>query len=211
MKKTTIAFFTILILTLTACGTSSGANPASGSQAGSSAGELPAATQLILGTIRLEGSAQAVTAKQAADLLPLWQTMKVLMSSDTAANEEKEALVAQIQETMTAQQMQAITDMHLTRADMAGLLQQEGTASRSQSSSSQSRNSSGNSRRTFGPGGGFAGGPPDGGFTGGPGLGGQNVSAEQIATAQAARQTGNVISPALINAVIEYLQKKAGP
>jgi hypothetical protein len=37
------------------------------------------------------------------------------------------------------------------------------------------------------------------------------MSADQIATAQAARQANeNSISPMLINAVIDYLQKKAG-
>jgi hypothetical protein len=160
-----------------------------------------------------------VTAKQAAELLPLWQTMKVLSESDTAAQQEKDALIEQIQETMTATQMQTITDMKLTRADMFALVQQQGTAAGnnltgSQNTNSQNRNSSnnGNGRRNFGQGGGGffpGGGPPEGGFGGGGQ--GQNLSREQIATAQAARQaSGNTIPPTLINAVIEYLQKKAG-
>jgi hypothetical protein len=220
MKKITPMILTILILTLTACGSASNrTNRNSVSQSGSTTGQLPAATQLIIGTLKLDGTDQAVTARQAADLLPLWQTMKVLSESDTAAQQEKDALIAQIQETMTAGQIQAITDMKLTRADMFALVQEQGTGASSsstgaQNSSSQNRNSSSNSsRRNSGQGGGGffpgGGGPPEGGFTGGQG---QNLTPQQIATAQASRQqrNGNSISPALINAVIAYLQKKAG-
>ncbi len=219
MKKITILLFTILTLTLSACGGASrsmGINRNSTSQNGSTTGELPATTRLLIGTLKLEGTGQVVTAKQAVDLLPLWQTMKVLSESDTAAQQEKEALIAQIQETMTPGQIQAITNMKLTRADLVALQQEQGTANNStgnQNSSSQNRSSSSNSsRRNFGQGGGGffpgAGGPPEGGFGGQ----GQNLTPAQIATAQASRQqrSGNFIPAALINAVIEYLQKKAG-
>ena len=129
-----------------------------------------------------------------------------------------DGLVAQIQETMTAQQMQAITAMNLTRQDMFSILQTQGggTGNNPQFGNTQNGNSSGNRNRNFG-GGGFvpgAGGPPadGGGFGGGQGFGGQNRSASQIATAQAARQTraGNRIPAPLINAVIELLKKKSG-
>ncbi len=220
MKRATYIVILLLAMTASACGAANSNNRASGPQGGTSAGELPAATKLILGTLKLEGTPQAVTAKQAAELLPLWQTMKVLSSSDTAANQEKEALIAQIQETMTAEQTQAIQAMNLTRADMAGILQQQGpglanNSTGNQNGNSQSRNSSGNGGRNAGPGGGFfvqRDGPPDGGGPGG-GFGGQgqNPSRAQIATAQAARQAnGSSVPTALINAIIEYLQKKAG-
>ncbi|HSB00318.1 MAG TPA: hypothetical protein VLE49_06695 [Anaerolineales bacterium] len=216
MKKSHLILLTIFsILTLTACGASNGAGPASEPQGGSNAGALPAGTQIIIGTMKLEGSAQAVTAKQAAELLPLWQTMKVLSASDTAAQQEKDALITQIQETMTAGQMQAIQNMNLTRQDMASIMQEQGRAVGSSSNSnSQSGNSSSNRNRGFGQGGGgffpAGGGPPD--ERGGSGFAGQgqNLSREQIATAQAARQANeNVVPPLLINAVIDYLQKKA--
>ncbi len=217
MKKIKITYIVILLLAMsaTACGSTSNRTRAtSGTQGGSSTGELPASTQLILGTIKLEGTAQAVTAKQAVELLPLWQTMKVLAASDTAAQQEKDALIAQIQETMTAEQMQAIQGMNLSRQDMASLMQEQGRASGgSQNGNSQNRSSSSNSGRNSGRGGGFfpGGAPPDGGFGGGFGGQGQTLSKEQIATVQAARQANaNSISPLLLNAVIEYLQKKAG-
>jgi hypothetical protein len=210
MKKLPIILSTIFLVILTACGgTSNGTGPASVPQGGTSVEALPATTQLIIGTIKLDGTDQAVTAEQAAELLPLWQTMQVLSDSDTAADQEKEALIAQIQETMTEQQIKAITDLNLTREDMMSIMQAQGTTMGSgpQSSSSQSGNSPSRGDRVFG------GGPPDempgggGGFAGQ----GQNLSEGQIATAQAFRQNNeNVVSPMLINAVVEYLQEKAG-
>lgn len=221
MKKITLTVFTILILTLMACGSASnGADPAFVTQNGAPTGQLPATTQLIIGTLRLDETENAVTAEQAAELLPLWQTLQVLSESDTAAQQETEALIVQIQETMTAEQMQSITGMSLTREDMMSLMQDQGVTMGSgfQNSSSQSGNSSNGSGRVFGPGGG---GPPDempmpggGGMPAG-GFGssgqGQNLSEDEIATAQASRQANaNFVPPMLIDAVIEYLQEKAG-
>jgi len=217
MKKTTIILLIILILTLTACAASAGTDPASAPENGISTGALPATTRLILGTLKLEGTDQEVTAEQANELLPLWQTQQVLSDSDTAADEEKEALITQIRETMTAEQMQAITEMNLTREDMFAVMQEQGMAMGGQDSNSQSGNSSNSGGAGFAPGGGLPGGPPDErGFPGGgPGFGGgqgQNLRPDQIATAQAARQagSGDFIPPMLINALIEYLQEKAG-
>lgn len=217
MKKITLTIFTILILTLTAC--SSAANPAAAPQNGASANELPTTSQLIIGTLKLDATENAVTSEQADELLPLWQTLQVLSNSDTAAAQETEALIAQIQETMTAEQIQAITDMNLTRADMMSIMQEQGLAmgSGSQNGSSQSGNSSGGGGRVFGPGGGGppdempmpGGGMPGGGF--GPSGQGQNLSEDAIATAQASRQANpNFVPPMLINAVIDYLQEKTG-
>jgi hypothetical protein len=212
MKRTTFWLSTILILVLTACGIAANNNPSAPSEP--TAGELPATTQLLLGTLKLEETDQAVTAEQAAELLPLWQTLQVLGESDTAAPQEKEALVTQIQETMTSEQMQAITDLDLSREDMMTVMQQQGTATDSSNNSSQGTSSSSNNGGGFGPGADMP--PPDGGAMpgGGPGViaGGQSVSTDRIATAQAARQAGggNLVPTPLLNAVIEYLQKKAG-
>jgi hypothetical protein len=220
MKKITYIMILILALTVTACGSaapSSPANPSSTSQNGS-AGQLPATTQIALGTLKLDGTDNAVTAEQAAELLPLWETLRDLSTSDTAAQQEIQALDAQIQETMTDQQKQAITSMNLTRQDMFAVLQAQGTGfgNGQRSTNSQNGNSSGNGNRNFAFGPGAGGPPPDGGgFPGGQVLGGRGQnrgSAEQIATAQAARQAGggNRIPTPLINAVIEFLKKKSG-
>lgn len=223
MKKITLTIFVFLILTLSACGISNAANPVSGPQSDPAAGALPEATQLIIGTLKLEDTNQSVTAEQAAELLPLWQTMLVLSESDTAAQQETEALVTQIQETMTAEQRQAITDMNLTREDMMSIMQEQGLAMGGGPAGGQNTNPQGGDPNGggFGPGGfpdgappqgGFPGGGPGGGGPGGGGGQGSDLTPDQIATAQASRQQGggSLVPPILINAVIEYLQEKVG-
>ncbi len=218
MKKITLTIFVFLVLTLSACGSSNAADPVSGPQSDPAAGALPEATQLIIGTLKLEDTNQAVTAEQAADLLPLWQTMLVLSESDTAAQQETEALITQIQETMTAEQRQAITDMNLTREDMMSIMQEQGLALGGGPTGGQNTNPQGGG---FGPGGFPDGGPPQGGFPGGgpggggPGGGGgqgSDLTPDQIATAQASRQQtgGSLVPPMLINVLIEYLQEIVG-
>lgn len=215
MKKLTLTLSIFLLLTLTACGSAANsADPASGSPGDFASGELPATTQLIVGTFKLEDTEQAVTAEQAAELLPLWQTMQVLSESDSAADQESEALIAQIQETMTAEQMQAITDMNLTRADVMSIMQEQGLAMgggpAGQNNNSQGGNTNGGGG--FRPGGEIPGGAPPGGFpAGGPGGSSSGLTPDQIATAQASRQqqSGSFIPPVLINALVEYLQEKA--
>lgn len=214
MKKITLTILTIFILTLTACSgnAANAADPVSVAPSGASADALPAATQLIIGTLKLEETNQAVTVEQAAELLPLWQTLQALYASDTTADQEIEALTTQIQETMTPEQMQAITAMNLTREDMFSVMQEQGLAAGGQTTTTQSGNSSNSGGGGFRPGGDeFPAGGPGGGFV--PGGQGQNLSPDQIATAQAARQAaggGNIIPPALINALIEFLKQKAG-
>jgi hypothetical protein len=233
MHKKSHLMIMILTLLLTACGNARNtAGPASGNQNATSSGELSVPMQIAIGTLKLDKTASDVTSDQAAKLLPLWETMQLLETSDTAAKQEIDALDTQIQETMTAQQMQAITGMNLTRQDMFAILQAQGGGTGfgqgsgqgfgQQSTNRQGGNSTGNRNRNFGGGGGFvpgAGGPPDGGgFGGGQGFGGQgsggqgqNRSASQIATAQARQvNAANRIPAPLINALIEYLKKKAG-
>lgn len=224
MKKLTLILLTILALTLTACGASDSAAPATVSQTGSAAGSLSGSTLLLLGTLKLDGADQAVTAAQAKELLPLWQVYQSLSTSDTAAQAEITALEKQIEETMTKEQMQAIQAMNLTPQDSFAILQQMGLGGgRGQSSNSRSNNSQGNGNNFTPPGGGA---PPDmigggggGGFSGQGGGGaqgdgsGQGFSPEQIATAQASRSQrsgGNFMQSGLLDALIQYLQKLAG-
>ena len=216
MKKITILI--ILMLTLTACGTAS--NGTQQAASGQPDRSLPIQEQILIGTFKLEGTPQTVTAQQAAQLIPLWQVYEDLSSSDTAAQEEIDGLVQQIQDTMTPEQMQAIADMSLTRQDIFTVMQDQGiTQGRNQGNGSRQNGQNGN-------GGGFAFGPPDGGgptvvfgggepgrFPGG-GQGGGSFTPEQIATAQAARAQGggfgfNGIPSGLIDALVQFLQKKA--
>jgi hypothetical protein len=156
-------------------------------------------------------------ADQASKLLPLWETLQQMETSDTAAQQEIEALDAQIKEAMTQGQMQAITAMNLTRQDMFSIMQAQGDGFGTNGQNNSQQNSTSSSNRNFPQGGFGAGGPPPENrvFSGAGGQGfsgqNQNQSAEQIATAQAARQANaNRIPTLLLNALIEILKKKAG-
>ena len=214
MKRTTLTLLTLCALTLalTACGASNSAATAAVSQTNSAAGGLSGVNLLLLGTLKLEGTAQAVTTSQAAELLPLWQVYQSLSQSDTTAQAEIDALIQQIQDTMTKDQMTAIQAMNLTQKDSFALMQKMGIQAGmagGQSSSSGQNNSGFASRQGMGV-------PPDMGGGGPPGQmpGGQSLSQTQIATAQAARAasggSSNRVMNNLLNALIEYLQKLAG-
>jgi hypothetical protein len=227
MKKLLITTLILLTLTLTACSASD--SPTTGSEP--SAGSMPMATQLIIGTMKLDGTEQDVTAEQAVELLPMWQVYSELTTSDITAQAEVDGLISQIQETMTDEQMQAITDMNLTQQDVMAVMQEQGLGmeggpnlSADQIATAQAmRESGGGNGFAGGPPDGFAGGPPDGGMPSGGGAGGggafgdgQQLSPDQIATAQAARASGgggggfNSVPAALIEALIHLLEEKAG-
>lgn len=229
MKKHILLFVIfLLVISLSACGaasneTQSGSSPIGGP----SDGTLPEVTQIVIGTFKLEGTEQAVTAEQAADLLPLWQVYQSLSTSDAAAQEEIDALIAQIQETMTDGQMQAIADMELDQEDVFALMQEQGISMGGQGGQNitPEQIATAQASQGAGGGGGFApsdGGGPPGGFPGGGGggdfpgggQGGQSLNPDQIATAQAARGTRgggfNRVAPPLLNALIQFLEEKAG-
>lgn len=219
MKQTTLILFTILALTLTACGAPASAVPITASQTGSAAGSLSGPTLIILGSLKLDGTAQAITPQQAKDLLPLWQVYQEISTSDTTAQEEIDALVKQVEETMTPKQMTAIQGMNLTPQDSFAVLQQMGLGmGNARQPGNNNNNRQGNGGNFFIPPGGA---PPDGGGggnrsgTSGQGFGGgQGFSPEQMATAQASRsqRTGgnNFMISGLLDALIQYLQKLAG-
>ncbi|MBE9524310.1 MAG: hypothetical protein IMY76_04370 [Chloroflexi bacterium] len=141
----------ILILTLTAC--NSGVtepvdenSPALESNAAESGGEIPVIPentgnvmlntdyanavpvqmQLLLGTVKLEETKYPIGAEQATDLLPLWKVARSLDQSDTAAAEEMDAIVNQIAETMTSDQLEAIVTMQLSQDDLTNLAESLG-------------------------------------------------------------------------------------
>jgi hypothetical protein len=127
MKKITIIFLTLLALTLSACSSAATATPTGFTGQGDpGTGTLPPSMELLIGTLKLDGTAQAITTEQAKALLPLWQVYQDLSSSDNAAQAEIDALMEQIQGTLTSEQMQAITDMKLTRQEMFTSMQELG-------------------------------------------------------------------------------------
>ena len=213
----------ILVMVLVACGTKtssttaqtggSGTPVANGTPGARNFGTqpLPPAESLLIGTFKLQGTANAINATQAASLIPLWQAYAQLTSSNTAAQAEIDSVVSQIQSTMTPQQVQAITAMKLTRQDLFSTMSNLGL------SSGFGGNGTGTPRASSGGGGGggfFPGGGGGGGFPGGGGGGGGTGSTTRPtpnATQQALRaQFANRIPTALMNALVSYLQKTAG-
>jgi hypothetical protein len=87
---------------------------------------LSQVNMLLVGTLKLEDTDQAVTADQAENLLPFWQAYRSLSTSQTAAEAEVEALLNQIQSTMTTDQVEEIKAMNLTNTDLMNLMQSLG-------------------------------------------------------------------------------------
>ena len=178
--------------------------------------EIPEQILLILGTFRLEDTDLAIQADQAAELLPLWQVLKNLLDSDTAAQEEITALINQISETMTDEQWQAIEDMNLTMQDLFTLNQDLGL--------SQGFPQSGDQQQSEGSGGfqppeGMPEGMPQGQGPGGGGGFAQGLSPQELESLRATRQAeggsggfglrgGGFLNTDLIDALIELLQSK---
>jgi hypothetical protein len=77
------------------------------------------ARELAMGTLRLEGTPQAIDSQSAAQLLPLWQLMDELSTNSATAPQEISAVVDQIRATMTTEQVGAIDDMKLNAGDLA--------------------------------------------------------------------------------------------
>ena len=219
MNRSTLVLLLLFTLIMTACSgnASNAAGPAAGTQSGPAAGELSAGAQVALGTVKLEGTENAVTAEQAAELLPLWQTLEVLYGSDMAATQEIDALIAQIQETMTPEQTQAIAALNLTRQDMMTVMQEQGMAMGGGNANAQSGNSTTNNGSGFRPGGGeMPGGMPPGGGGfpgGGPGFqeqGSRTQSTDSGTASSPAAIDPNRVPTPLVSAVIQYLKEKIG-
>jgi hypothetical protein len=198
MKNKMFAAIILMALMLAACSTTSTTNQsAETSKTKSFAGQA----ELIVGIFKLEGTDQAITVQQASELLPLWEVMKVLASSDTSAQEEIDAAVRQIKETLTQSQLQAITNMKLTGQDISAFEQGLNTNAQSSSKSSSSQS-----------GGGFA---PGGGGPGSDSLGGVIAGASQLQssttgtqTVQTSSETPSQVPAELINALIKLLEKR---
>lgn len=166
---------------------------------------LPVPSQLAIGTLILEDTEDAVTVEQAGELLPSWKMLQALQSSGTAAQVELDAVLNQIQGTMTNEQLLAIKTMELTPTSMMELAQERGLGF----------------GRGFGGGAGGTGGfrPPAGVVPGGGGPaggmgpggafgGGQNLSPEEQETAMAERMN-TFLGGAMSNMVISMLEARA--
>ena len=78
---------------------------------------------LALGTLKLEDTADALTAAQAGELLPLWQMIE---GGSLQGDAETEAVLKQIEGRMTEAQLAAIEGMELTWQDIGDWMQEQG-------------------------------------------------------------------------------------
>ena len=83
-------------------------------------------SRLAVGILQLENTDLAVTAEQAQALLPLWKGVRSFGTSDTISEAEMDALYAQIEETLTPDQMAEINSMDLENMDMVTLASELG-------------------------------------------------------------------------------------
>ena len=213
MKKIlAITLLTILAPTLTACGAnanSAQSNSTGRSSASNSAGANGTPTtsltglQLAAGMLKLDGTSNAITAQEAAKLLPLWQSLQQIEGSATpsggfgtpgaitAVRQQKDAQIMAIENAMPPEQIQAITAMNLSQQDILAAFQQAGITmggpggfGRFQSSGGAFTPPANGTPRAFGQGG-----------TPRPGRG---------------QGFGNFILPSVVNGIVQFLQKKAG-
>ncbi len=189
--------------------------------------------QLALGTLRLEDGELAIDEETAAELLPLWQALQSLMNSDTTAAVELEAVVNQIQDGMSAEQIAAIAEMKLTEDSLTSMIENGELGFR------RGAGQGGDGEGGFfgmlpegatppeggviivgpggGPGGGgFGGGQgggQGGGFGGGPGGGFGNLDEDARATRLAEFANGGTADfqeTLLVGLVVRLMQQKSG-
>lgn len=213
MKRISYLFMLVLFI-LAVIGTA--CSQASSNTSGSSAQSLSQASQLLVGTIKLEGTKNAVDAQEAAALLPLWQAYRQLTTSSTTAQAEMTAVVYQIQSTMSLDQIQAIKSMNLNRQDLSNAISSLGVidsgASISSSVSSANTTSGGMINAAGDPQGAGAGPQVAGDSVSGGilGIGANLSSATATSTQQATAVSTNGISASLVTALIDLLQKRGG-
>ena len=162
-----------------------GGTPQPGGRNGGAFGGDPATMtveqKMGIGILKMEGTNTAVTAAQAKDLLPLWQALKSMETSNNASVDEINAVFTQMKDTLTPDQVTSIQKLTWTQADMTAIMQQygvqgggfggqNGTVSPGQQATFAARRAAGGG--FGGPGGGAPGGAPGGGAPGG-GFGGQ--------------------------------------
>lgn len=177
-------------------------------------GAVSVSAQLMMGTLALQETDLAIDEGLAGELVPLWQAYQSLAQSDTAAAAETGAVINQIQDMMSDEQVLAIAEMMITQESGQELLAGLTPAG---------ADGEGGAGRLGGAG--FGGGAPGGGPPGGgaPGGGGRpggagpgaDLSPEARETAIAERFGGEdpftvLADRVLVGAVIRTLQITAG-
>jgi hypothetical protein len=141
MKPTTWLALIIFTLALTACGGATSTAPTAPDTSVNAATPTPLSAtyltidyadatsvrnQLALGTLKLEGTTNAITAEQAKALLPLWQAIVALSGTTTTAEAELTAVQNQIVAALTPAQLQAIGALQLTTTQLNAFYAEKG-------------------------------------------------------------------------------------
>ncbi len=199
MKNKIVLFLSgvMLMLLFAACSTTAANIPATNTDE-----TLSAQATLALGTIQLENTDYAVTKDQASELLVLWKALQTLSNDDTTAAVEINAVVAQIESTMTDAQIQAIAGMNLT-SDSLPAMRQSGAIALGMANGDSATDAG------TAP----AGGPPDdaallGGGPGGDLAGGTMPTVENAADVTAGSGFNQMQDSVLTTAVVQLLQAK---
>jgi len=205
MKRSILVSALILLaLLITACGSAPAAAPAAPAVDNSQPAVAPAATDAVhpaltldfegalsqklmlsLGTLELANTEYAVSVEQATQFLFYWQALENLTQSNNSAEEEVAALLTEIENIFTPEQITAINQMQLKQENLLAWAQANGV--------------------TAGTGAGAGAGQGQGQ--------GNGMSPEARATRQAADGNTNAgaagengLSAAITNALIAYLQ-----
>jgi hypothetical protein len=117
MKRSAIAALSLLAILLAACAS---ATPAATNPVQPTAGPqtLTLENKLAIGTLKLEGTGDAITAQEAAQLLPLWQQVEQDNANRDTNASDYQAIYQKIEADMTTSQIQAIQNLSLTNADL---------------------------------------------------------------------------------------------
>lgn len=132
MSSSIVAILFMVAMTLTACTSQPTAGIAQGNPGNNQTGApadvqgnkpgftISPETKLVIGTLKLEGTAQAVTVDQAKILLPLWSNAQKLASD--SASEDMQKLIDQIKAAMTTDQLAAIDKIEVTPENMRTMM-----------------------------------------------------------------------------------------
>ncbi|MBI5054320.1 MAG: hypothetical protein HZB17_03010 [Chloroflexi bacterium] len=132
MKRQTLLIVLVIATTvLSACASTSTVTPTPASLAAAYiqtdfTDAASVRNQLAYGTIKLEGTTNAVTSTQAQTLLPLWQAVLKLSGTSEVATEELTAVQNQITEAMSPTQMQTIGAMKISNATLSTFYAERG-------------------------------------------------------------------------------------
>jgi hypothetical protein len=202
MKTRTIALFVVISLIailLSACNGSTVATVSADSG-------LSKASKLAVGILKLEDTSEAVTASEAGELLTLWEAYQSLINSDATSQVELDALVKQIEGTMTSQQVEAIDAMELTEQLVSEAVQ---SVAGSIDSSMPASTPDASTMSQQGPQDGGPGGMPGGDSVMSEINGGMSAQSTPEVT-QAASNTANTqVDPMLLNGLIQLLKTRS--